>query len=233
MSENVTKANKARKKVVKAEEVTQETPVQVEKLREVILRAGETEYKIMVRDHIPALERTLLMGKVESLYFIGDDYDPAYGDLSTLFILARMYTDQTFDDDIDVFEKFATETCLQEHLPTEAIELFGYVQEKVDFLVKKKAVPDEEIEMYKSITAATRGITAAMTSITEYLNQAERAFGGEDKASFNEIASLLRTLGKHDEKKIVDAIIDYQAEKAKRNREAAVGQPIVKKVEKK
>ena len=233
MSENVTKANKARKKVVKAEEVTQETPVQVEKLREVILRAGETEYKIMVRDHIPALERTLLMGKVENLYFIGGDYDPAYGDLSTLFILARMYTDQTFDDDIDVFEKFATETCLQEHLPAEAIELFGYVQEKVDFLVKKKAVPDEEIEMYKSITAATRGITAAMTSIAEYLNQAERAFEGEDKASFNEIASLLRTLGKHDEKKIVDAIIDYQAEKAKRNREAADGQPVVKKVEKK
>lgn len=233
MSENVTKANKARKKVVKAEEVTQETPVQAEKLREVVLYTGESEYKIMVRDHIPALERTLLMGKVESLYFIGDDYDPAYGDLSTLFILARMYTDQTFDDDIDVFEKFATETCLQEHLPSEAIELFGYVQEKVDFLVKKKAIPDEEIEMYKSITAATRGITAVMTSITEYLNQAEKAFEGEDKASFNEIASLLRTLGKHDEKKIVDAIIDYQAEKAKRNREAAVRQPIVKKVEKK
>ena len=232
MSENVTKANKARKKVVKGEEVTQKTPIQAEKLREVVLHAGETEYKIMVRDHIPALERTLLMGKVESLYFIGDDY-PAYGDLSTLFILARMYTDQTFDDDIDVFEKFATETCLQEHLPSEAIELFGYVQENVDFLVKKKAVPDEEIEMYKSITAATRGITAAMTSITEYLNQAERAFEGEDKASFNEIASLLRTLGKHDEKKIVDAIIDYQAEKAKRNREAADGQPVVKKVEKK
>lgn len=200
-------------------------------MTEVILSRNGEECKVMMREHIPAVERTLLMDKVEGLYFIGGEYDPAYGDLSVLFIISRMYTDQDFGDDIDQFELFAKETGLQDHLPAEAVELFGYVQEKVDFLVKKRAVSDEASEMYRSVGDAARGIASTMSAITAYLDMAAKSFDGENKVSFDEIASLLKILGRQDEKKITDAIIEYQTEKAKARR--IESQPtIVKKVEK-
>ena len=225
MSETVTKAKRAPKRAA------DKKPMAEVKMNEVILHRGDEEIRVMMREHIPAVERTLLMGKIESLYFIGGEYDPAYGDLSVLFILSRMYTDQDFDDDMDRFELFAKETGLQDHLPAEAIELFGYVQEKVDFLVKKRAVSDEAAEMYRSVGEAARGIATTMNAVTACLDMAAKSFEGENKASFDEIASVLKVLGRQDEKKITEAIIEYQAEKAKARK--AERQPaIVKKVEK-
>lgn len=115
-------------------------------------------------------------------------------------------------------------------LPAEAVELFGYVQEKVDFLVKKKAVPDEQVTMYRNIDLAAQKLTPVMDAINAYLEMAAKSFEGEDKVSFEEISSLLKVLGRQDEKKIVESIIEYQAEKARERK--AERTPVVKLVEK-
>lgn len=228
MSENVVKEPKS-KRATKSKSETAKKVAQ-EPLVEVMLHAGNDAYKMSIREHIPAVERTMLMNRVESLYFVDGEYDPAYGDLSVLYILARMYTTETFDDDLDKFEMFSAKYHLQEHLPAEAVELFGYVQEKVDFLVKKKTVPDEQVAMYRNIDLAAQKLTSVMDAINAYLEMAAKSFEGEEKVSFEEISSLLKVLGRQDEKKIVESIIEYQAEKARERKAERV--PIVKLVEK-
>lgn len=228
MSESVVKEPKG-KRPTRSKSEPAKKAVQ-EPMIEVMLHAGDDTYKISFREHIPAVERTMLMNQVESLYFVNGEYDPAYGDLSVLYILARMYSNETFADDLDAFEVFSNKYHLQEHLPAEAVELFGYVQEKVDFLVKKKAVPDEQAAMYRDIDLAAQKLTSVMDTINAYLEMAAKSFEGEDKASFEEISSLLKVLGRQDEKKIVESIIEYQAEKARERK--AERTPIVKLAEK-
>lgn len=178
-------------------------------------------YNITFTEHIPAVERTMLLDRVESLYFVNDQYDPAYGDLSVLFILTRLYSDEEFENDIDLFERFLMATDLQERLPAEAIELFGYVQEKVDFLVKQKAVPAEQREMYASIKEFADKAVSTLDVISGYLDKVAMELGKEKGVSLSEVVKALDTIGKKDEKKITAAILDYQAEKAVRQRHAA------------
>lgn len=181
---------------------------------------GGGVYDITFAEHVPAVERTMLLDRVESLYFVNDQYDPAYGDLSVLFILTRLYSNEEFENDIDLFERFLIATDLQERLPDEAIELFGYVQEKVDFLAKQKAVPAEQREMYTSIKELADKATSTLDAISGYLDKVATELGKEKEVSLSEVVKALDTIGKKDEKKITAAILDYQAEKAVRQRHA-------------
>lgn len=174
------------------------------------------EYQVKIRRHIPALQRTVLLDRVESLYFVNGDYDPAYGDLSVRYIIARMYTDESFDDDIDVYERFANETDFEQHLPEEASELVGSVTDKVAYLVGKHGVPDEQKKMYEAIGSMCATATEALNSVMAYLDGAEKALSQETGVSLGEVIKTLQNLSKQDEKKITAAILDYQAEKAKK-----------------
>lgn len=182
-------------------------------------------YSITFTEHIPAVERTMLLDRVESLYFVNNQYDPAYGDLSVLFILTRLYSDEEFENDIDLFERFLMATDLQERLPAEAIELFGYVQEKVDFLVKQKAVPAEQCEMYAAIKELAGRATSTLNVLSEYLDKVAVELGKEKEVSLSEVVKALDAIGRKDEKKITAAILDYQAEKAARQRHAVKVEP--------
>lgn len=186
---------------------------------------GGGAYDITFVEHIPAVERTMLLDRVESLYFVNNQYDPAYGDLSVLFILTRLYSDEEFENDIDLFERFLMATDLQERLPAEAIELFGYVQEKVDFLVKQKAVPAEQCEMYAAIKELAGRATSTLNVLSEYLDKVAVELGKEKEVSLSEVVKALDAIGRKDEKKITAAILDYQAEKAARQRHAVKVEP--------
>lgn len=229
-------AERTKKTKKTAEPVEQAVPAETEKpklsdmvkIRNSYLETfdvGGGAYDITFVEHIPAVERTMLLDRVESLYFVNNQYDPAYGDLSVLFILTRLYSDEEFENDIDLFERFLMATDLQERLPAEAIELFGYVQEKVDFLVKQKAVPAEQCEMYAAIKELAGRATSTLNVLSEYLDKVAVELGKEKEVSLSEVVKALDAIGRKDEKKITAAILDYQAEKAARQRHAVKVEP--------
>lgn len=177
---------------------------------------GNGTVEITFRAHIPAPERTMLLERVEELYFPNGNYDPAYGDLAVSFILACMYTDATFDGDIDVFEQVNNRAHIVAELPKEAHELMGSVHEKVVFLERKNSAPAEQKKMYVAISELCGKGAAVMSGVLAYLNNAEKALSKESDVSLSEMLKVMQNLSRQDEKKITAAILDYQAEKAKK-----------------
>lgn len=177
---------------------------------------GEEHYTVTFTSHIPAVQRTLLLNRVEALYFVNGEYDIAYGDASARFIIARMYTTEDFEDDLDVFERFAGMTSFELDLPDEAMELLSAVRAKADFITKKRAFPDTQQKMYEDMTKLCGSISKVMQTAVAYLDMAEKQMEKDSDVSMNDMVKALQELGKKDERKITAAILDYQAEKAKK-----------------
>lgn len=177
---------------------------------------GEEHYTVTFISHIPAVQRALLLNRVEALYFVDDEYDVAYGDASARFIIARMYTTEDFEDDLDVFERFAGMTSFELDLPDEAMGLLSAVRAKADFIAKKRAFPDAQQKMYEDMTKLCGSISKVMQTAVAYLDMAEKQMEKDSDVSMNDMVKALQELGKKDERKITAAILDYQAEKAKK-----------------
>lgn len=187
-----------------------------DEMREQVFTLGGEEYQVKIRNHLPAIERALLLDRVEDLYFVNGEYDPEYGALSVRYIIARMYTEESFGDDIDVFERFANETKFELYLPEEAVELIASVADKVAYLVEKHSIPDEQRKMYEAFGLLCTKAEETLSGVMAYLEGAERVLNQDSEVSLGEVVKTLQSLSKQDEKKITAAILDYQAEKAKR-----------------
>ena len=186
---------------------------------EYIAQWGDKECVFHIKKHISPAIRSAILSNINRLYFGDDGYDPAFGDLALRMVIAQQYTGETFNDDVEVYELADREMAIWNHLPMEAKEFYGFAYDKIEYEEKRKVREAEALKaVYDRITEVGEAFTSLAGTISSFLDTAQKSIDESD-VSMNDLVELFKAANKKDEKKIAQAVLDYRAEKAKREAE--------------
>lgn len=206
------KAKKEEATVSKLTEIASEYDV----VREYAAKYEDKEYVFHIKEHIAPIVRSTIVDSADKLYFDEDKYDPNFGDEALRMLIAQQYTGELFENDVDVFEKVNNMFSIWGELPSEAHDLWMRCAEVVDYKLNCKVNATEALQkMYDTFSSVGVSLAEVLDGFSKYLDKAEEEMGGED-VSVKEIVDVLKSISKKDEQKIANAVLDYQAEKAKR-----------------
>lgn len=213
---------KSEKKIVEMTELTaiealikNGDPVVVD----VAIKMEEVEQIVHIKQHISGDIRGAIMEQVEAMFYPAGIYDPEHGETVLDFILFQMYTDLTFEDNMDCFERFRlTEhyDVISEAFSPEYYILRNAAYKKANALKDVYFAPIEQTAMYASVKNVSDMLSSVLDGLDVLIQKTSKDIDANGGINIKEMFDALQMMKGKDEKKIAKAVLDYQEAKAKK-----------------
>lgn len=164
---------------------------------------------------------------IEAMYFPDGVYDKHNGDMVLEFVLFQLYTGVDFGGDITKFDAFVNSNIFN---ATPAFDKLYFTEEywaiketvwnMVDYILNSGSVNYEQMMFYKNFNELFQTVKELVSTADMSLTQAMESVKNDTGVNIADMLTALKDANAKDEKKIVSAVLDYQAAKAKKHAEA-------------
>lgn len=167
-----------------------------------------------------------IMQNIEAMYFPDGVYDKNNGDMVLEFVLFQLYTGVDFGGDITKFDSFVNGNIFKQtpafdnlYFTEEYWEIKETAWNMVDYILNSGSANYEQVMFYKNFNELFQAIKELVSTADMSLTQAMDSVKNDTGVSLPDMLAALKDANAKDEKKIVSAVLDYQAAKAKKHAE--------------
>lgn len=216
----------ARKKTVKSETTTQNTLSAAE---ETVLKGIEEYMSInipgigdfKVRHYLDFATKQSLVSQVEMMYWPTGEYDPVFGQAARDMLVFSAFTDMSFGNDVSAFCAFQNSAEYEAFLhwmPSDYHVLMLLIDQKHQELLARHNTPVALERVCDTVTSVLKDLDQLLTNVQSMMETTVKENGGK-KISMQDMLLAMKGLAKKDEQAIATAVLDYQTEKAKLDRQ--------------
>lgn len=197
--------------------------------KEYLVHCFDDTITIKIKESIPAQEIQSILDEVETMFYANENYTPFFGQWVLYMLLFNAYSGMPFTD-INTFRWFCNNayvkdegteddpyvTVLNEIMPREFWDVVSTAYDIAASCQRKYMIPEEERLLLSSFADLVGGLNTTLANLEVYFNKASEQLQMEGNTQAKDILEAMRMISQKDEKKIAEAVMDFQKEKAKR-----------------
>lgn len=183
--------------------------------------------ELHIKPYLDLEAREAILNSVESMYFPDGRYSKVRGDMILEFVLFQQYTGLDFGNDLSKFDKFIHSDIYRRdysfddlYFTEEYWSIKEDVQGMVDYILRVSSLNAEQYAFYHNFNELFASIKTLVENADNSLGQMAESIKSDTGVGVAEMLAALKDINVKDEKKIVNAVLDFQETKAKRQAEA-------------